>query len=97
MSIELVLQDCTLMCIMDLTALHKEQIAEIKCIKEGCPYEVKQRLLDLGFVAGAFISIRNISPLGDPIAYEIHRTLICLRHDDARYVQIEIKEGNDNE
>ncbi|WP_200859615.1 FeoA family protein [Sphingobacterium paucimobilis] len=79
---------------MDLTSLQKGQQAKVKGIKEGCPYEIKQRLLDLGFVHGAAIRIQNISPLGDPIAYEIHRTLICLRKEDALYVGIEIKEGN---
>ncbi|MFD2556371.1 FeoA family protein [Sphingobacterium tabacisoli] len=82
---------------MDLISLQKGQQAQIQRIKDECPYEVRQRLLDLGFVHGASIRIQNISPLGDPIAYEIHHTLICLRREDAIYILIEIKEGNDND
>lgn len=75
---------------MELTSLHKGQQAQIKGIKETCPLEVRHRLLDLGFVIGASVRIQNISPLGDPIAYDIHDTLICLRKDDAFNVLIEL-------
>lgn len=53
--------------------------------------KIRQRFLDLGFIKGAEIHIQNISPLGDPIAYNIHNTLIALRKEDTKYILIEIK------
>lgn len=61
--------------------------ALIKGIKHEC--HVRQRLLDLGFVKGAEVNIQNISPLGDPVAYYIHETLIALRKEDALMVCID--------
>ena len=75
-----------------LALLTKGQVAIITGILSDCNREVRQRLLDLGFVRGAEISIHNISPLKNPIAYNIHDTLISLRNEDARNVLIEIKD-----
>ncbi|WP_313386338.1 FeoA family protein [Chishuiella sp.] len=77
---------------MQLGELEKSQIAIIKGLSNNCNQEIKQRLLDLGFVRGSEISIQNISPLGDPIAYIIHDTLISLRKEDAINVLIELKQ-----
>lgn len=77
---------------MHLGLLEKGQTARIIGLDKNCHQEVKQRLLDLGFVRGSEISIENISPLGDPIAYSIHDTLISLRKEDAVNVLIEIKQ-----
>lgn len=77
---------------MQLGELEKSQIAIITGLSKNCNQEVKQRLLDLGFVRGSEISIQNISPLGDPIAYIIHDTLISLRKEDAINVLIELKQ-----
>ena len=73
---------------LSLASLAIGQTAVIVGFTTSCPYEVKQRLLDLGFVRGAKIRIENISPLGDPIAYSIHNTQIALRHTDAQCVLI---------
>lgn len=75
-----------------LGLLRKGQAAVITGIAPDCKGEIRQRLLDLGFVRGTEISIQNISPLNDPIAYGIHNTLISLRKEDALNVLIEIKE-----
>ena len=76
---------------MHLGLLIKNQLAAITGISADCNPEIRQRLLDLGFVKGAEISIQNIGPLGDPIAYKIHNTLISLRREDAMKVLVEIK------
>ena len=76
---------------MHLGLLNKKQLAVITAISVDCNPEVRQRLLDLGFVKGAEISIQNTSPMGDPIAYKIHNTLISLRREDAMKVLVEIK------
>ncbi len=76
---------------MQLGLLERGQFAVITGISNTCKQEVRQRLLDLGFVKGTEISIQNVSPLGDPIAYSIHNTLISLRKEDALNVLIELK------
>ena len=76
----------------NLAQLHKGQTAVIKGLSPECNQEVRQRLLDLGFVRGSEISVQNISPLKNPIAYNIHDTLISLRNEDAAKVLIEVKE-----
>ncbi len=73
---------------MHLGLLQQGQQASIVGFSTGCKKEVRQRLLDLGFVRGAEISIQNISPLRDPIAYSIHNTLISIRNEDAAKVLI---------
>lgn len=76
---------------MHLGSLKKGQIAVITGLSPACRQEVKERLLDLGFVKGTEISIQNISPMGDPIAYRIHNTLISLRKEDAMNVLVNVK------
>ncbi|QBO58837.1 FeoA family protein [Chryseobacterium salivictor] len=76
----------------NLGILQKDQIAEIIGLSTNCSREVRQRLQDLGFVRGSEITVQNISPLGNPIAYSIHDTLISLRNEDAQNVLIEVKE-----
>lgn len=75
---------------LKLTALEKGKTAIIKGITKECDTVSRQRFLDLGFVNGAKIAIENISPLGDPIAYSIHQTQICLRKIDADKIIIAI-------
>jgi len=72
--------------------LEKGQNAVIIGIIADCKEEIRQRLLDIGFVRGTKISLQNKSPLNDPKAYLIHDTLISLRKEDAQKVLIEIKE-----
>ncbi|QOW09210.1 ferrous iron transport protein A [Kaistella flava (ex Peng et al. 2021)] len=76
----------------NLGILKKDQVAVITGLSPNCSREVRQRLLDLGFVRGSEISVQNISPLKNPIAYNIHDTLISLRNEDAANVLIEVKE-----
>ena len=71
-----------------LGLLKKGERASIAGIATDCRQEIRQRLLDLGFVRGAEVSIQNISPLGDPVAYNIHGTLISLRKEDALQILI---------
>lgn len=77
---------------INLSVLKKDQLAVIVGLSTNCYREVRQRLLDLGFVRGSEISVQNVSPLGNPIAYNIHNTLISLRNEDAANVLIEINE-----
>lgn len=55
---------------------------------------LRRRLLDLGFVKGAKISVIQKSPLGDPIAYRVSNTTIALRKDESSQIYGEIMRGN---
>ncbi|MDO4763250.1 MAG: FeoA family protein [Flavobacteriaceae bacterium] len=74
---------------MHLGELKMGEIATIIGISSECKGEIRQRLLDLGFIKGFKIMIQSISPLNDPIAYNIHNTLIALRKEDAKNILIE--------
>lgn len=76
---------------MNLSLLKKGQKAIITSISKECIGEMRQRLLDLGFIKGSKISIHNISPLGDPIAYNIHNTIIALRVEDTKKILIKLE------
>lgn len=71
-----------------LSDLKIGEMALIFGIDEACNKERRQRFLDLGFVKGAEIFIETISPLRDPVAYNLHDTLISLRREDAKMIYI---------
>ncbi len=79
--------------VQHLGQLKKGQKAVITGISADCRSEIKQRLLDLGFVKGTEIAIQNVSPLKDPIAYTIHDTQISLRKEDSQHILIDIKDS----
>lgn len=80
----------------NLSDLKYGESAVIIGISADCNNNIRQRLLDLGFVKGADVSVQNISPMGDPVAYCIHDTLIALRNEDARFIQIKNKEKSED-
>lgn len=81
---------------MKLSELKYGETARIKALSDQCQGEARRRLLDLGFVRGTVISVQNISPLGNPVAYRLRETLIALRKEQADEVLIE-KEEKENE
>lgn len=74
---------------MHLGNLKIGESANIIGISPQCKGEIRQRLLDLGFIKGFKVMAQSISPLNNPIAYNIHNTLIALRQEDAKYILIE--------
>lgn len=50
----------------------------------------RQRLSDLGFVAGNRIVPVLKSPLGDPVAYLVMGSIIALRQEDAANIKISV-------
>ncbi|WP_412766163.1 FeoA family protein [Schinkia azotoformans] len=51
---------------------------------------MRRRLLDLGFIIGAEISVLQKSPLGDPVAYRVSETTIALRQEESSQIFGEI-------
>ena len=48
--------------------------------------DLRQRLMDIGFVEGTKVKCVRISPLGDPKAYLVRGAVIALRKEDAATV-----------
>ncbi len=69
--------------LQDLKLNNTGRILDINC-KEG----IKRRLLDLGLVKGTKITPVLISPSGDPKAFEVRGTLIAIREDDTKLIDI---------
>ena len=49
----------------------------------------RRRLLDLGILPGTVIETVMRSPLGDPIAYRIRGSVVALRHEQARMIEVQ--------
>jgi DtxR family transcriptional regulator, Mn-dependent transcriptional regulator len=81
---EVVLEDN----IARLSNLKEHEKAKIIGISKESRGESRRRLLDLGFVKGADISIDLMNPLGEPHAYLIKETSIALRKDQAAKILI---------
>lgn len=47
------------------------------------------RLRELGLVRGALVSVKRVSPLGDPIEITIRGYSLSLRKKDAAEIQVE--------
>ena len=58
-------------------------IKELKC--EG---NIKRRLLDMGLVKGTSIKPVLISPSSDPRAFEVRGTIIAIRKEDAKNIEL---------
>ena len=61
---------------------------EVKIKKIDCTGNVKRRILDLGMIEGTKIKPVLKSPLGDPTAYEVRGSLISLREEESRNIEI---------
>lgn len=53
-----------------------------------CEGDLRRRLLDLGLIKGTNVKTVLISPMGNPIAYEIRGATIALRKEDSRLINI---------
>lgn len=59
--------------------------------KLNCNGNIKRRMLDLGLISGTKIRPIFKSPSGDPVAYEIRKTLIAIRKEDSQYIMLQQK------
>lgn len=48
----------------------------------------RRRLLDMGFVRGAFVRVIRDAPLSNPVEYCIGRTHVTLRRQEARHIVV---------
>lgn len=54
----------------------------------NCNGSDRRRFLDLGIIKGTKIRPVFTSPLGDPTAYEIRKSIIVLREEDAEKIKV---------
>ncbi|WP_369048813.1 iron dependent repressor, metal binding and dimerization domain protein [Tenacibaculum sp. UWU-22] len=71
-----------------LSSLKLNETAEIIGISKECRGENRRRLLDLGFVKNAKVSVDLLNPLKDPKAFLIKGTSIALRNNQAEKILI---------
>ena len=70
------------------------KLNELKINKTGkifeinCENDIKRRLLDLGMIKGTKITPVLISPSGDPKAFDIRGTLIAIREEATKLIDI---------
>ena len=76
---------------MNKITLDKLDINKIATISNlDCKGDLRRRLLDLGLVNGTNIIAIFKSPMGNPIAYEVRGTIIALRKEYSRLINIQI-------
>lgn len=51
---------------------------------------LRRRMLDLGLVKDTIVKPVFISPSGDPRAYEVRGSIIAIRKNDARLIEIKL-------
>lgn len=59
-----------------------------KVININCSGDEKRRFLDLGIVKDTVLTPILKSPFGTPTAYEIRKTLIAIRKENADKIQV---------
>jgi Fe2+ transport system protein FeoA len=60
------------------------------CTVGGEP-EIRRRLLEMGFCNGASVQVLRRAPLGDPIELRLRGYCLSLRDEQARHVQIAVR------
>lgn len=69
--------------------LDKLPLNEKGLIKEiNCDVNIKRRLLDLGLIANTPIIPVFKSASGDPTAFEIRNTIIAIRKEESRLINV---------
>ncbi|MBN2964403.1 ferrous iron transport protein A [Sulfurospirillum sp. T05] len=61
-----------------------------RIIKVHAHDALKYKLLDMGFVSGAQVSVVREAPLYDPMELKIHNYLLSLRKSEAKLVEVEL-------
>jgi len=54
---------------------------------------VRRRLFDMGVTPNAEVYFRKKAPLGDPIEITLRGYELSLRKEEAKWVEVEVKEG----
>lgn len=71
-----------------LDQLKPGEHAKVLTLSPACRGPERRRLLDLGFVPGTIVEVEMTSPMRDPVAYRVRSSVIALRSEQARLIQI---------
>jgi DtxR family Mn-dependent transcriptional regulator len=71
-----------------MASLEPGESGKVLHLARSCRGLQRRRLMDLGIVPGTSVAAEMKSAAGDPTAYRVRGTLIALRADQARQVQI---------
>lgn len=63
-----------------------------RIVRVGGRKRIRQRLLDMGFVAGAELEVQRVAPLGDPVEIRVKGYDLALRKEEAENIQVELNE-----
>ena len=72
---------------MKLTELHIGQIARISSIDES-PF--KEKLQEMGCIAGVLVKPILKAPFGDPVAYELEEYTLSMRKKEAITINVRL-------
>ena len=72
---------------MTLDQLKPGSIARI--VKLSVRDKLGQRLMDMGIYPGLRLKVVRNAPMEDPMEVELNGYFVSLRHDEARYVEVE--------
>jgi len=70
-----------------LDQLRPGETALVHCVGGSGP--LRRRLLDMGLVRGAAVTMIKTAPLGDPIQYRVRGYHLALRRAEAQLVTLE--------
>ena len=51
------------------------------------------RLLDMGLIPNTSVRVEKVAPLGDPIELRVRGYALSLRKEDARSIEVEVKDA----
>lgn len=69
-----------------LDQLTAGQTAKVQ--KVGGEGPVRRRLMDMGLTKGTEITMIKVSPLGDPVEYEVRGYSLSLRKTEAQMIEV---------
>jgi Fe2+ transport system protein FeoA len=69
-----------------LSELHPGDLGEVVSVQaQG---QVRQRLLEMGFIRGAMLKVEKLAPLGDPMELVIKGYHLSLRRDESACILV---------
>ena len=86
------------------TLHHTEQPLTLNQLRAGCTATIRSlscqgairyRLMDLGILPGTKIEVEMRSPLGDPTAYRVRGSVIAIRNEQAKQIEITLMDRKD--
>jgi ferrous iron transport protein A len=60
----------------------------VSIISVDGPRSFRRRLMEMGLVPGATITIRNVAPLGDPLEIEVRHGRLSIRKFEAAQITV---------